>query len=359
MKKSVFRKLVAALLTVVLIALTAAPAWADEILEGSTEPAETGMILPGSSDPKDSGECGDNVNYSYNKSTGIVTVSGTGATWDYAYRLGPNIVSRIFNVNGLVYTLKIESGITEIKERFIPESYTLVNIIIPKSVKKIGDYNFMSSSHELCLILYEGTKEEWNKITIEDSNHDLDDIIVLYKDEWYKDVISGKDFYFMPVYFASVFGITGGYGNGTFQPYASCSRAMIVTFLYRAAGSPDVAGTNQFSDVKPTDWYYKAVSWAVEKGITTGYGSGTFQPYASCSRAMIVTFLKRMYDPSSKPQYKNAFPDVPKGAWFTDAVMWAVQYGITTGKGGYFKPNDVCTRGEAVTFIYRLFTGGI
>ncbi len=354
MKRTVFRKMAAVFISLMLTVAMAVPAAADERLAGAPDAEQVGMIVPGTTDPKDNGECGDNLKYAYNKSTGTVTVSGTGATWDYDPGLGPNIFSKIFNVNGDVYTLRIESGVTELKAGFIPEGEKLVNILIPKSVKKIGSYNFRYSNRA-DYILYAGSKTDWNKIEIESGNY-LNNVKVLYLGEWFTDVANGKDFFFKPVYWAIEEGITGGYGEGTFQPYFPCTRAMIVTFLYRRAGSPDVPGTNQFSDVKPTDWYYKSVSWAVKEGITTGYGAGTFQPDAPCTRAMIVTFLMRRYGPYApyyEPVYKNIFPDVPKGAWYTDAVMWAYDMGVTTGRGGYFKPNDVCTRGEAVSFISR------
>lgn len=350
MKRISIRKLIAGFLPVILIIAAAVPTRADDYLEGEPDEIDTGMVLPEMWELKDEGQCGDNVFYKFDNNTGVVRVYGTGETYDYSSMWGPNIWSKIFQVKGDEYTLVIESGITEIKEHFIPESDTLINAVLPKSLKIIGNYNFSNELPEY--IFYEGTSSDWNKISFGSSNY-FDDRTLLFKGEWFKDVAEGKKFFFKPVYWAVEEGITGGYGEGTFQPYVPCNRAMIVTFLYRAAGEPPVTGTNQFSDVKPTDWFYKAVSWAVQKGITTGYGSGEFQPYASCTRAMIVTFLKRMYAPLEKPSYSSIFPDVPAGEWYTDAVMWANKEGITTGKGGYFKPNDTCTRGEAVTFIYR------
>lgn len=351
-KQSVLRKITAVFLAAALIALAAVPALADDYLEGEPDEIDTGMIPPGYYDPKDEGQCGDNVFYKFDNKTGVVRVYGTGET--YGYPADPNVMSRIFNVNGKVYTLKIDSGVSAINEAFIPPaSGKPVNVILPKSLKRIDSYNFWSQRPDY--IFYEGTKSDWNKIKISSANI-FDDVTILYKGEWFKDVSHGKDFFFKPVYWAVRSGITGGYGEGTFQPYFPCTRAMIVTFLYRRAGSPDVPGTNQFSDVKPTDWYYKPVSWAVKEGITSGYGVGTFQPEAPCTRAMIVTFLMRRYmknAPTYEPVYKNIFPDVPKGAWYADAVMWAYDMAVTSGKGGYFKPNDVCTRGEAVSFISR------
>ena len=352
MKRTVFRKMAAVFISLMLTVAMAVPARAEDLLEESSGSAEVGLA-PGVDFPSDHLQCGESSSYSFDNASGVLTVSGSGTTWNYYSG---------FYVTGDIYTIKIDSGITALGDVFLTdfghdylrEDTELVNIILPKSLKKIGEYNF-NTNNRAEYIFYEGTASDWNKIAI-DSTNSFSGRRILFKGEWFKDVSRGKDFFFKPVYWAVMSGITGGYGEGTFQPYFPCTRAMIVTFLYRRAGSPDVPGTNQFSDVKPTDWYYKSVSWAVKEGITTGYGAGTFQPDAPCTRAMIVTFLMRRYGPYApyyEPVYKKIFPDVPKGAWYTDAVMWAYDMGVTTGRGGYFKPNDVCTRGEAVSFISR------
>ena len=352
MKGTVFRKLMAVFISMMLIMSMAVPAAADEILEGAPGAEETGLT-PGVDFPSDDGKCGANCTYSYDEKKGVLTISGTGATSDYW---------RGFYVSGDTYTIKINSGITELGKEFFcndPNYWygqfypkKLVNVILPKSLEKIGEMNF-DVAYFPEFVFYEGTWSDWYKIDIDTSTNDFVNRRLLCKGEWFKDVANGKDFFFKSVYWAVSNGITNGYGEGTFQPYYPCTRAMIVSFLYRAAGSPDAYGTNEFSDVKPTDWYYKAVSWAVEKGITSGYGEGTFQPNAPCSRAMIVTFLKRWLARSEHPAYTNTFPDVSAGQWYAEAVTWAVKEGITSGRGGYFKPNDTCTRGEAVTFIHR------
>lgn len=355
MKSQIIRKITAALLTVIFIAAFAAPAYADELLEGAPGAEDVGMLPQEMMEPKDEGECGDNIRYSFNNSTGVVTLTGTGETYNYSSMYGPNVNSRIFRVNGDVYTLNIGNGITVLKERFIPESDTLVNIVIPKSVKKIEDYNFHSLyNRDEIVIFYDGTYEDWQKIDIGTGNN-LSGYFVLFKDEWFKDVIEAKKYYFYPVYWANAWEVTSGYGNGLFQPNAVCTRAMIVTFLYNLAGKPEVNGTTAFSDVKSGDWYYNAVSWAVKNGITSGYGTGTFAPNAKCTRAMMVTFLKNFAAPDVAVEYKDVFPDVGKNDWFAEAVVWAKENGIATGIGGYFKPNKYCTRAEAVTFLYKYF----
>ena len=151
--------------------------------------------------------------------------------------------------------------------------------------------------------------------------------------------------------------VTSGTGNGTtFSPGDSCTRAQIVTFLYRAYGEPGHTTTeNPFSDVKAGDYYYDAVLWAVENGITSGTGDGsTFSPDQPCTRAQAVTFQWRA---AKEPSVAggSSFADVPAGQYYTDAVAWAVANSITsgTGNGTTFSPDDSCTRSQIVTFLYR------
>ena len=149
-------------------------------------------------------------------------------------------------------------------------------------------------------------------------------------------------------------GVTKGTTETTFSPNASCTRAQAVTFLWRAAGSPEPASTrNPFTDVKSDAYYYKAVLWAVEKGITVGTTDTTFSPNATCTRAQIVTFLWR--DSGSEAvQTAVPFEDVKRGMYYYNAVTWAVKNGITSGTTATaFSPNNDCTRAQIVTFLYR------
>lgn len=354
MERTVFRKLMAVFISMMLIASMAVPAAADEILEGAPGAEETGLT-PGVDFPSDDGKCGDNCKYSFDEKKGVLTISGTGATSDYW---------RGFYVSGDTYTIKINSGITELGKEFFcndPNYWygqfypkKLVNVILPKSLEKIGEMNF-DVAYFPEFVFYEGTWSDWYKIDIDTSTNDFVNRRLLCKGEWFTDVTEGKKFFFEPVYWAVGRGITSGHGPGTFQPYEACTRAMIVTFLWNYAGQPKVPGTTAFSDVKPSDWFYQAVSWAVWTGITSGYGSGTFKPNETCTRAMIVTFLKNYMGKYATVQYQPLFPDVKKSDWFAPAVIWAHQNDITSGKGGYFKPNDPCTRGEAVTFLYNAY----
>ncbi|MGI5875020.1 MAG: S-layer homology domain-containing protein [Bacillota bacterium] len=148
--------------------------------------------------------------------------------------------------------------------------------------------------------------------------------------------------------------ITNGTDRTHFSPNAVCTRAQVVTFLWRAKGEPEPKGNrNPFTDVKPGDYFYKAVLWAVENGVTEGMTKTSFGPNRGCTRAQVVTFLHRA---EGKPAAagKNVFTDVKPGAWYYDAVLWAAGKGITKGTSAdRFSPNVTCTRGQTVTFLYR------
>ena len=164
--------------------------------------------------------------------------------------------------------------------------------------------------------------------------------------------VSTDAYYYEAVKWAAKKGITGGTGDGTFNPNGSCTRAHIVTFLWRAAGSPEPKSTVSFADVPAGSYYAKAVAWAVENGITLGTGDGTFSPNATCTRAQSVTFLYRAM--GTAPTTVNGFTDVTADAFYADAVAWAVESGVTNGtSASTFSPNNGCTRAQIVTFLYR------
>lgn len=148
-------------------------------------------------------------------------------------------------------------------------------------------------------------------------------------------------------------GITNGVGDNQFAPDASCTRAQVVTFLWRAAGSPEPSGSVSFDDVADTgSYYYKAVAWAVENGITNGMGDNQFAPDAIVNRAQVVTFLYRYEKAAADAD--STFSDVDSSAWYAPAVSWAVDKGVTNGMGNNsFAPENDCTRGQIVTFLYR------
>ncbi len=149
-------------------------------------------------------------------------------------------------------------------------------------------------------------------------------------------------------------GITAGTDKTHFSPNTSCTRAQAVTFLWRAAGEPEPQNTTtKFNDVKAGSYYEKAVQWAVENGVTAGTGEATFSPNATCTRAQIVTFLYRAEN-SPEITGNNSFSDVKTGAYYENAVKWAVENNITSGTGGNkFSPDSNCIRGQIVTFLYR------
>ncbi|MBU5431409.1 S-layer homology domain-containing protein [Intestinimonas sp. MSJ-38] len=147
--------------------------------------------------------------------------------------------------------------------------------------------------------------------------------------------------------------ITGGTSANTFSPNASCTRAQMVTFLWRAAGSPaPKSTTNPFKDISSTDYFYNAVLWAVEQGITSGTGADTFSPGATVTRGQTVTFLHRAA--GSPLAGSSGFNDVSDGAYYAKAVAWANENGITSGTGSNkFSPGADCTRSQIVTLLYR------
>ena len=163
-------------------------------------------------------------------------------------------------------------------------------------------------------------------------------------------------YYYEAVKWAAKKGITGGIGNGLFGPNQPCTRAQIVTFLWRAAGSPEPKTMSSFADVSMDAYYAKAVAWAVENGITTGTGDGKFSPDATCTRAQSVTFLFRAI--GKLVDSKAEFSDVLTDSYYANAVAWAVENGVTNGIGdGLFGPNNSCTRAQIVTFLFRAYQG--
>lgn len=169
----------------------------------------------------------------------------------------------------------------------------------------------------------------------------------------FTDVKQGK-FYYDSVLWAVENGITAGITPTTFEPNSTCTRAQVVSFLWRAAGSPEPkTTTNPFTDVKEKAYYYKAVLWAVENGITAGVTPTTFAPNDNCTRGQIVAFLWRSQG-SPKVKSANPFTDVKQKAYYFDAVIWAGEHGITAGvTPTTFEPNSPCTRGQIVSFLYR------
>ena len=162
--------------------------------------------------------------------------------------------------------------------------------------------------------------------------------------------------YAAPVLWAKANNITGGKTETTFGPDDGCTRAQVVTFLWAANGKPEPKSMNNpFKDVANNAWYLKPVLWAVEQGITGGIAEGKFGPEQTCTRAQIATFL---YAAAGKPEVsgKSSFKDVKDADWFAKPIIWAAQNEVTGGIGdGKFGPNNTCTRAQVVTFLYKVY----
>ena len=166
--------------------------------------------------------------------------------------------------------------------------------------------------------------------------------------------VSAEEYYYEAVKWASENGVTGGIGENLFGANLPCTRAQIVTFLWRAAGSPEPKGMSGFVDVSADAYYAKAVAWAVEQGIVSGISATTFNPDAVCTRAQSVAFLYRAF--GEKVNKAAGFSDVSADAYYADAVAWAVENGVASGiGGGLFAPDQDCARGQIVAFLYRAY----
>lgn len=170
--------------------------------------------------------------------------------------------------------------------------------------------------------------------------------------------VNRLDYFYNAVKWAAENGIASGTGRYTFSPNAVCTRAQTVTFLWRAAGSPlPRYRVCPFTDVQPSDYYYNAVLWAVEQGITTGLNAATFGPDVTVTRGQVATFLYRAAS-AAKPNTFNPFTDVKTTAYNYDAILWAYDNRITTGTSDTtFSPDAYCTRAQIVTFLYRYYQG--
>ncbi len=174
----------------------------------------------------------------------------------------------------------------------------------------------------------------------------------------FTDVPKGE-YYYDAVMWAANEGITGGTGANTFSPNANCTRGQVVTFLHRMIGSPEPAAiTLPFTDVSDSDYFCKPVKWAYGSKITGGTSDTAFSPYANCTRGQVVTFLWRTAGQPEPNSNKNPFTDVKADSYYYNAVLWAVENGITGGTGAdTFSPDADCTRAQVVTFLYRFIKG--
>mgnify|MGYP004506804831 CR=1 FL=1 len=373
---------------------------------------------------------GDNVKWSLD-SSGVLTISGSGKMADYGeepeecmYRFwyapwaeytvkSVVIETGVTNIgagafaNSKITNISISDTVTDIGIAAFYNSNNIQTITIPDSVKNIGNAAFDRSGLEsivlpnglkiidYCMFLgcsnlksvtiprtvtsvgwrafdlcdnlisvyFGGSEAQWGSVKVEEYNDVLNTVAMYYNYKYpdtptpvtpsgFTDVPSDA-FYANAVKWAVENEITTGVGNNRFDPNGQCTRGQVVTFLWRAAGKPTVSANVSFSDVQPGAFYYEAVKWAVANGITTGVGGNRFAPNDSCTRGQVVTFLHRAEN-SPGVSSVSSFTDVPATAFYYNAVNWAVANGITNGTGnGRFSPNDTCTRGQVVTFLYR------
>ena len=161
------------------------------------------------------------------------------------------------------------------------------------------------------------------------------------------------DYFYDAVQWAVENGITNGVSDTLFNSDADCTRAQAVTFLWRAAGAPEPEDADSFTDVPKDSYYAKAAAWAVENGIASGVSATEFAPDAICTRAQIVTFLWRA-EKAPAVDAESAFTDVESDAYYADAVQWALKNGVTNGtSASAFNPDASCTRAQIVTFLWR------
>ncbi|MGM9651262.1 MAG: S-layer homology domain-containing protein, partial [Faecousia sp.] len=169
--------------------------------------------------------------------------------------------------------------------------------------------------------------------------------------------VPASEYYYDAVLWAVEKGVTSGTDANHFSPDAQCTRAQVATFLWRALGKPESSGSCPFTDVKSNQYYYSAVLWAVQAGVTVGTSDTTFSPEDVVTRAQFVTFLWRaLGKPASSGE--AGFTDVKTGQYYYDAVLWAAGAGVTAGTGaGRFSPDQKCLRSQTVTFLYRALGG--
>ena len=254
----------------------------------------------------------------------------------------------------------IPSNVTNIESSAFNSCTGLTSVTISSSVTSIGEFAF-NYCYKLKDVYYGETEDQWKAIQIEDFNSSLTGATIHYNSAIpeqdtpttvgnFTDVKTG-DWFAEPVKWAVEKNITAGTSATTFSPNQNCTTAQILSFLWRANGSPKPSGSNPFSDVKSGDYYAEAAVWAYEKGMVSGK---TFNGNTPCTRSMAVTYMwKAAGSPSAKT---SSFTDVPANADYAQAVAWAVEQGITSGTGnGQFSPASTCTRGQIVTFLYRAF----
>ena len=288
----------------------------------------------------------------------IANGADAGSNYSITYAAGKLILSRRSSSRGSVtYPVnvpdKTENGSVTVSPKNASAGSTVTITVKPDSGyvletisvtdKNGNDLKLTNKGNGKYTFTMPGSKVEVKATFMEDNS-----VLNFFYD------VPNDAYYYEAVKWAVENGITGGVGNSLFAPNQPCTRAQIVTFLWRAAGSPEPKNMSNFSDVPADSYYAKAVAWAVENGITTGTGDGKFGPDATCTRAQSVTFLFRASKASANGA--PAFSDVAATAYYAEAVKWATNNGITNGIGdNLFGSDNDCTRAQIVTFLYRMY----
>lgn len=247
---------------------------------------------------------------------------------------------------------KVTGGEVSIQKRYAEKGETVTITVTPDDGYELDELIVTDSKGNKLDLTDKGNgkftfKMPAGRVEIEVSFQE----IVIEPDNPFTDV-STSDYYYDAVLWAVKNGVTNGTSATTFGPNMAVSRAQMVTFLWRAHGSPKATGTNPFTDVSTSDYYYDAVLWAVANGVTNGTSATTFSPDMAVTRAQAVTFQWRAA--GSPVVSGSSFGDVATDAYYVNAVTWAVANGITNGTGGNtFSPDVVVSRAQAVTFLYR------
>ena len=281
--------------------------------------------------------------------------------WERLYRFFD------FNVNGEIdaYDVSSVAALVSFRDGSKPDASALLNAIDRANQIDAAAYTEASVSALKAALAAakQAIAEAVDQATMDRVTRALENALALLVEKnpfRYEDVQNESAYFFTPVYWAKnrYPQITNGTSATRFSPYADCTRAQVVTFLWRAAGMPGAkSGGNPFTDLDEKAYYYNAVLCAAENGITNGVSETRFSPDGACTRAQIVTFLWRFEGRPAPTGAETGFVDLADGAYYLDAVLWAVETGVTTGVSETkFAPDSVCTRAQAVTFLYRDFT---
>ena len=315
-----------------------------------------------------SGDCGSNANWAFDEAAGLLTISGTGRMCDY----GAAKYQPWYAYRSRIRTVVVEEGITALGA-FALSGLSCTSVTLPGSLNQVRQ---QAIAH--CAFLDQLTFPGDAPVFFRDAFTGTE-LLAWYPVDnttWTSDVFGNyggsitwrmegglpfadvpeNSFYHAPVAWAIERGITNGTDATHFSPSAPCQRAQVVTFLWRAMGCPKPESAElPFVDVPKNSFYHDAVAWALENGITTGSDATHFNPFGLCSRAEAVTFLWRTVDEPAPASLEIPFTDVPADQWYFTAVAWAVENGITNGmEPTRFGVFEICNRSQIVTFLYRL-----